>query len=130
MKPYDCVIIGSGPAGLGAAFEILKRHPNASVFIVEKSEVSTGGLRNDCKMNFTYPIGFPLGANTMMDRVWFSVFLAWVIKRAVLKFGGAGLYQRSQAFFLGLIAGQALCSGLWLVIDYFTGKVGNPVFHI
>ena len=24
--------------------------------------------------------------------------------------------------------GEALCNGLWLVIDYFTGKIGNAVF--
>ena len=29
------------------------------ILMVEKEKVSTGGLRNDCKMNFTYPIGFP-----------------------------------------------------------------------
>ena len=29
---------------------------------------------------------------------------------------------------MGLIMGEALCNGLWLVIDYFTGKVGNTVF--
>jgi len=77
-----------------------------------------------------HPIGFPLGANWLTGRVWFSVFIAWAIKRSVLKFGGATAYRRSQGFFLGLIAGQALCSGVWLVIDYFTGKVGNVVFAL
>ena len=77
-----------------------------------------------------HPIGFPIGANSMMNHVWFSVFLAWLIKRIVLKFGGAGLYQRSQAFFLGLISGQVLCNGIWLIIDYFTGKVGNSIFWV
>ncbi|MBN98076.1 MAG: hypothetical protein CME16_02330 [Gemmatimonadetes bacterium] len=75
-----------------------------------------------------HPIGFPIGANAMTDGVWFSIFLAWLIKIGILRFGGASLYQRSQAFFLGLIAGQVLCSGAWLVIDYFTGKVGNSIF--
>ena len=28
----------------------------------------------------------------------------------------------------GLIAGEVLCNGLWIVIDYFTGKTGNMVF--
>lgn len=59
MDLYDCVIIGSGPAGLGAAFELLSRRPGSGVLMIEKSEVSTGGLRNDCKMNFSWPIGFP-----------------------------------------------------------------------
>lgn len=60
MDSYDCVIVGSGPAGLGTAFELLARKPDSSVLMIEKSDVSTGGLRNDCKMNFSWPIGFPL----------------------------------------------------------------------
>ena len=75
-----------------------------------------------------HPIGFPIGANAMTDGVWFSIFVAWLIKISIMRFGGAALYQRSQVFFLGLIAGQVLCSGMWLVIDYFTGKVGNSIF--
>jgi hypothetical protein len=77
-----------------------------------------------------HPLGFPIGANSMMDYVWFSVFLAWLIKKLVLKYGGAGHYARSQAFFLGLISGQALCNGAWLIVDYFTGKVGNAIFWV
>ena len=77
-----------------------------------------------------HPIGFPIGANSMMNYVWFNVFVAWIVKRAVLRYGGAAAYHGSQHFFLGLIAGQVLCNGLWLVIDYFTGKVGNSIFWI
>ena len=77
-----------------------------------------------------HPLGFPIGANSMMDYVWFSVFLAWLIKKLVLKYGGAVHYARSQAFFFGLISGQALCNGAWLIVDYFTGKVGNAIFWV
>jgi uncharacterized protein len=59
MENYDVVIVGSGPAGLGAAFELLTRRPERSVLIIEKNQHSSGGLRNDCKMNFSWPIGFP-----------------------------------------------------------------------
>ena len=75
-----------------------------------------------------HPIGFPIGANSMTDNVWFSVFLALLVKKAVLRYGGAATYRRTQGFFLGLIAGQVICNGMWLVIDYFTGKVGNQIF--
>jgi uncharacterized FAD-dependent dehydrogenase len=59
MGTYDVAIIGSGPAGLGAAFELLARRPGLSVLILDRNEYSSGGLRNDCKMNFSWPIGFP-----------------------------------------------------------------------
>ena len=74
-----------------------------------------------------HPIGFPIAATGMLHGVWFSVFLAWSVKTLILKYGGAAVHRRCQAFFLGLIAGQFLCNGGWLVIDYFTGRVGNEV---
>ncbi len=56
---YDYLIVGSGPAGLGAAYQLSNARRDASILIIDKEKFSTGGLRNDCKMNFTYPIGFP-----------------------------------------------------------------------
>ncbi len=58
MNKYDTIIIGSGPAGLGAAFE-LAENSDRKIMLIDKSKISTGGLRNDCKQNYTYPVGFP-----------------------------------------------------------------------
>ncbi|MDC7218521.1 MAG: FAD-dependent oxidoreductase [Spirochaetales bacterium] len=58
-KHWEYLIIGTGPAGLGAAFEILSRDKNSKILMLDREKFSTGGLRNDCKMNFTYPVGFP-----------------------------------------------------------------------
>jgi uncharacterized FAD-dependent dehydrogenase len=57
---FDCVIVGTGPAGLGAAFALTDKRPGMSILLIDGSGTSTGGLCNDCKMNFTFPIGFPL----------------------------------------------------------------------
>ena len=59
MDRYDVVIVGTGPAGMGAAFSLLEKKKDISILMIDKAPVSTGGMRNDCKMNFTYPIGFP-----------------------------------------------------------------------
>lgn len=77
-----------------------------------------------------HPIGFPIGPVWLMDSVWLSIFIAWVIKWFVLRYGGHRLFVRLRPFFLGLIGGQFFVAGLWLVIDFFTGKVGNSVFWI
>lgn len=75
MQCYDIVLVGSGPAGMGAAFEIAEKRPDLSILMMDQEKFSTGGMRNDCKMNFTYPIGFPEEywtkdqANRYMERV-------------------------------------------------------------
>jgi len=60
MEKYDCIIVGTGPAGLGAAFRLSARKPDLRVLIIDKETLCTGGLRHDCKMKFTYPAGFPV----------------------------------------------------------------------
>lgn len=54
---YDVIIIGSGPAGLGAAYHIVE-NSKLKVLLIEKTTISSGGLRNDCKQNYTFPVGF------------------------------------------------------------------------
>ena len=76
-----------------------------------------------------HPIGFPIMATRVTDQIWFSVMLAWLIKVLVLRYGGTPLFRRSRYFFLGMILGAVVVRGLWLVIDYFTGQVGNHVMR-
>ena len=77
-----------------------------------------------------HPIGFPIMTSWVVDWMWFSIFFAWVIKVIILKYGGAAVFTRSRDFFLGLIVGRMFISGGWLVVDYLTGMVSNPIFWI
>ena len=55
---YDIIIVGSGPAGLGAAFELIEMNCKLKILLLEKERICSGGLLNDCKQNYTFPIGF------------------------------------------------------------------------
>ena len=72
-----------------------------------------------------HPLGFAISTFHIMVDVWFNVFVAWSAKSLVLRFGGPALYRGARPFFLGLIMGQISVAGMWLVVDYFTGKIGN-----
>ena len=75
-----------------------------------------------------HPLGFPISViGYPVLTVWFDVFLAWLFKLFILKYGGPGLFAKSRPFFLGLIAGQFVVAGIWLIIDHFTGMVGNQL---
>ena len=62
--------------------------------------------------------------------MWFSVFIAWAIKSTVLKYGGLGFFERLKPFFLGLILGEAVVAGFWVVVDFCTGMQSNRLGNI
>ena len=55
---YDLIIIGTGPAALGAAFRLTEKNPVISILMIDREAICSGGLLNDCKQNYSYPIGF------------------------------------------------------------------------
>lgn len=77
-----------------------------------------------------HPIGFVIGPVWLMDQLWFSIFVAWLIKKIILKYGGAQVYEKSKYFFLGLPLGLYTCAGIWVFIDFITKKQGNIIFWI
>lgn len=72
-----------------------------------------------------HPIGMTLGLTHPIYNVWFSVFIAWMLKSFILKYGGPAVYMRLRPFFLGMVLGGFTSAGVWLIIDYFTGMSGN-----
>lgn len=77
-----------------------------------------------------HPIGFAIGPVWIMDHIWFTIFIAWMIKSIVVKYGGLKLFQKLRPLFLGLILGQFTCNGVWVVIDAIAGGRGNRIFWI
>lgn len=77
-----------------------------------------------------HPVGFAIGSVWIMDELWLTCFLAWLLKWVVVRYGGLGLFRRSRPFFLGLIAGQFCASSFWILADTLTKKQGNQVFWI
>ena len=74
-----------------------------------------------------HPLGFVVSHGSVMNGIWFTIFLAWMIKAVILKYGGVTYYRKIQPFFLGLALGHIVVGGVWLVIDGFTGMVGNRI---
>jgi hypothetical protein len=45
--------------------------------------------------------------------LWAPMFIAWLIKRTVIRYGGMRLYRRLLPIFLGLVLGQLLMIVFW-----------------
>ena len=63
------------------------------------------------------PVGYVVGNLTQTWPWWWDVFLAWLVKRNVLKYGGPSLHGKARAFFLGLIMGEAVIGSVREILD-------------
>jgi hypothetical protein len=57
--------------------------------------------------------------------LWSSALAALIVKSLVLRYGGAGVFRGSRPFFYGLILGEVVTAGVWVVIDGLTGMHDN-----
>jgi hypothetical protein len=64
------------------------------------------------------PVGF-VASHTAgpMGNAWFSIFIGWLAQRVVVRLGGARLFERARPFFIGIIFGECLAAGVWLLIN-------------
>jgi len=67
-----------------------------------------------------HPIGLVLMNSGPMQTLWFSIFIGWGLKRLLLRYGGAGAFRRARPFFIGLIMGEVLAAGIWMIIGLLT----------
>ena len=77
-----------------------------------------------------HPVGIAVAPLWMTRLIAFSVFLAWVAKSAIMRYGGIAAYRQARPFFMGLIAGYFLGIGLSYLVDifWFMGE-GHAYFH-
>lgn len=55
-----------------------------------------------------HPIGLIMFVNPWMQSYWFSIFIGWMFKVAVSKYGNKDTYARLRCLFIGLIVGEVL----------------------
>ena len=58
-------------------------------------------------------IGFPIAESLPLQNWWFAIFLAWLVKGVILRFGGHNVYKKSVPFFLGMILSHVT----WMVVE-------------
>lgn len=74
-----------------------------------------------------HPIGYMMSLTWAMQMLWFSVFLGWLCKVLIMRFGGVDAYRKMIYAFLGLALGDVAMMLFWLVIDGWQGRVGHQL---
>lgn len=60
-----------------------------------------------------HPVGYAVSASWSLEQLWVSMFLGWLAKWSILRYGGAKAYQPAVPFFTGLVFGEFLVGGGW-----------------
>ena len=53
-----------------------------------------------------HPVGYMVAGSFGLFRLWLPIFLSWLIKTLVLRYGGLSAYRRALPFFIGLLLGE------------------------
>jgi hypothetical protein len=73
-----------------------------------------------------HPIGFLMLYTYPTNELWLSIFIGWLAKNLILRFGGTKMYTAAKPFFLGLIVGESTAAGFWLVMGVLLSSFNLP----
>ncbi len=73
-----------------------------------------------------HPAGYLVSGSFGLFRLWFPIFLSWLIKTLLLRYGGLRAYRAALPFFLGLILGEFGAGFLRSVLDFAFGLYLPP----
>jgi hypothetical protein len=75
-----------------------------------------------------YPLPYVMASTWSLSKIWFSVFIGWLLRTLIERGGNFKVYSRLRPLFIGAIVGEALIIVFWLIVDALTGTVGHNLF--
>jgi hypothetical protein len=68
-----------------------------------------------------HPAGYMVSGSFGLFRLWLPIFVSWLAKSLILRYGGLKAYRRFLPFFLGLILGEFSVGFLRTLLDLIFG---------
>jgi len=69
-----------------------------------------------------HPIGCTTGSSWGIQMFLLSIFLGWLFKYIILRYGGLRAYRNTRPLFLGLILGEYVIGAIWIIVGLFVGR--------
>jgi hypothetical protein len=64
-----------------------------------------------------HPVGYLASGSFGLFRLWLPIFITWLVKMLLLRYGGLRAYRKGLPFFIGLIIGEFTAGFLRSVVD-------------
>lgn len=68
-----------------------------------------------------HPVGYALANTGTLDWLWMPFLIAWLCKVLIIRYGGIKMYRQALPFFLGLVLGDYVISGVWSLAGSMLG---------
>ncbi len=75
-----------------------------------------------------HPVGYALSCTFTPQWLWCPLFVVWLCKLLILRYGGVRLYRRGIPFAVGLILGDYVVAIAWSLIGLVLGQQTYSVF--
>ena len=75
-----------------------------------------------------HPAGYALAVSYAMDYFWFAIFVSWLAKLIIVRYGGMRLHNQLVPFFLGLVLGDFCIGSVWAIVGPTIGTQTYKVF--
>ena len=69
-----------------------------------------------------HPLGLIMAGNDEMEDHWLPLFICWVLKGCILKYGGHKTYRHAVPFFLGLALGDFTLGCTWSILSVILNR--------
>ena len=73
-----------------------------------------------------HPLGYAMANSWGMYNLWCCLFVVWVAKLIILRYGGLRAYQRAIPFFLGLALGDCIAGSIGSILSIL---LNTPVYE-
>ncbi len=71
-----------------------------------------------------HPVAYLCVGSWPLGQLWFAIFLGWLARTLALRFGGAKLYTNARPAMVGIIVGEAVAGGFWLIAGILVSMSG------
>ncbi|MGB7158858.1 MAG: DUF6785 family protein [Tepidisphaeraceae bacterium] len=76
------------------------------------------------------PVGFVTSHGAFMGNAWLSILIGWLAKVLIVRFGGASLFTKAKPVFVGLIFGEGLAAGIFLIVNAIVVSTGGEMKNV
>jgi len=73
-----------------------------------------------------HPVGYATATCWSMGKLWACLFLGWLAKAIITRYGGARAYRQALPLFVGMVLGEFVVGSLWCI---WGAVMSRPVYH-